>query len=299
LLCPAEAGKNKISTSGDRRLLRFSYGFGLWHENARKAMFRVNYLWFRSPFLSVAGIASFGEASRLFLMPYPAEISAKKVSVKKFKLLQLEIRKQRKSQVAERKRIMDTKKLYVRSLKTTLELDEDMVKKLENFWAGIRVKEQQEGRCFVTRKKIYLCDGVCEDCEFHREGQRVIDTKICKECEVPTDKRGRSAKCRKCKAYKFLPESLTLDAPTSEEKDTPQVDKIISYGMNPADIAVDNTMAEHYCKEAEKLTPDGGKFVARIMVGQTISEAARKMGVDQRTLNSRKTKLEKTMRFHQ
>ncbi len=191
------------------------------------------------------------------------------------------------------------KSLYYRELRQWVEMEDRIANGIEADRTRIRKKEQQNGRCFVTKKKMFLCDGLCDDCEFHRQGGRVVDTKHCEDCEIPTDRRGRASKCRECQYCTFIYESTTLDEPVGEEDSTTYGELIPSTAKGPEELAVEKITAEEYCREAEAITPDGAQLAARLMDEEKVSEAARAMGKDQRTLNSRKTTLKKKLKIHQ
>ena len=82
------------------------------------------------------------------------------------------------------------KKLYFRELGQWVEMDNRIADGIEADRAAVRNKEQQHGRCFVAGKKRFLCDGLCDDCEFHRQGGSAVDTKKCRNCEITADRRG-------------------------------------------------------------------------------------------------------------
>ena len=191
------------------------------------------------------------------------------------------------------------KKLYFRELGMSVEMQDHVADGIETERTRVRRKEQQNGRCFVTRQKMYLCDGLCDDCEFHRQGGRKVDTKQCEKCDLPSDKRGRAPKCRNCKACTFVYETTTLDEPIGEEGDATRADYIPSEEKGPEDIVVEKIDAEEYCREAGSITRDGAEIVARVICGETISEAARSMEKPQGTIDSRKTALRKNLKIHQ
>lgn len=187
------------------------------------------------------------------------------------------------------------KRLYFRALMQWVELEDHIAEAIEGDRSRIRNKEQQHGRCFISARRRYLCDGDCDDCEFHRQGGYVVDTRGCRECELPTDRRGRSPKCRNCEFCRFVSELATLDEPIGEGNEDAFVDTLVSKESGPEELAIERVTMDAYCQSADRLVTDGGVLVSRLGLGDTISEIARDLEKDQRTLDSRKRTLKRKM----
>ena len=59
--------------------------------------------------------------------------------------------------------------VYHKASQCWFQMPEDEYKKYMNECSRIRKKEQYHKRCRVTPNKFFLCDGMCDDCGFHKK----------------------------------------------------------------------------------------------------------------------------------
>ena len=64
----------------------------------------------------------------------------------------------------------DNNRIFDKQTKTWFEVTPEEYKRYDKWRTKLRKREQYHGRCMCTRRKWWLCDGVCEDCEFHAPG---------------------------------------------------------------------------------------------------------------------------------
>ena len=61
-------------------------------------------------------------------------------------------------------------RIFDKTTKTWFEVTPVEFKRYDTWRTNLRKREQYHGRCMCPRRKWWLCDGVCEDCEFHAPG---------------------------------------------------------------------------------------------------------------------------------
>ena len=98
------------------------------------------------------------------------------------------------------------KRIYDKPSKTWFEVTPEQYAEFDRWRTNKRKREQYHGRCMCKREKWWLCDGMCEDCEFHAPG-----------------------------------DTLSLDATTTNENgdETCLLDSIASPESDPIDIILD------------------------------------------------------------
>lgn len=69
---------------------------------------------------------------------------------------------------AEKQR--QSKRIYDKQTKKWFEASPEQYKEFDNWRTNLRKREQYHGRCMCPRNKWWLCDGMCDDCEFHAHG---------------------------------------------------------------------------------------------------------------------------------
>lgn len=62
------------------------------------------------------------------------------------------------------------KRIYDKQTKKWFEVSPEQYKEFDNWRTNLRKREQYHGRCMCPRNKWWLCDGMCDDCEFHASG---------------------------------------------------------------------------------------------------------------------------------
>ncbi len=61
-------------------------------------------------------------------------------------------------------------RIYDRNLKQWIEVPEDYRIEYDRMRTNLRKRMQSHGRCCCPREKWWLCDTMCDDCEFRRSG---------------------------------------------------------------------------------------------------------------------------------
>ena len=62
------------------------------------------------------------------------------------------------------------KRIYDKQTKTWFEVIPEHYAEFDQWRTNKRKREQYHGRCMCPRNKWWLCDGMCDDCEFHAPG---------------------------------------------------------------------------------------------------------------------------------
>lgn len=62
------------------------------------------------------------------------------------------------------------KRIYDKQTKTWYEVTPEQYAEFDQWRTNKRKREQYHGRCMCPRNKWWLCDGMCDDCEFHASG---------------------------------------------------------------------------------------------------------------------------------
>lgn len=63
-----------------------------------------------------------------------------------------------------------SKRIYDKETKTWFEVTPAQYAEFDRWRTNLRKREQYHGRCMCPRQKWWLCDGMCDDCEFHAAG---------------------------------------------------------------------------------------------------------------------------------
>ena len=63
-----------------------------------------------------------------------------------------------------------SKRIYDKETKTWFEVTPEQYAEFDRWRTNKRKREQYHGRCMCLRNKWWLCDGMCDDCEFHAAG---------------------------------------------------------------------------------------------------------------------------------
>ena len=58
-------------------------------------------------------------------------------------------------------------RIYDKTTRTWFEVSEKKYREYDRWRTALRKRMQYHGECSCTRNKWWLCDGVCQDCEFH------------------------------------------------------------------------------------------------------------------------------------
>lgn len=73
-------------------------------------------------------------------------------------------------------------RIFHKPSKTWFEVTPEQYAEYARWCTRIRKRMQYHGRCRCTRNKWWLCDGLCDDCEFHAPGDmHSLDKPICND----------------------------------------------------------------------------------------------------------------------
>ena len=64
----------------------------------------------------------------------------------------------------------NVKRIYDKQTKTWFEVSPEQYSEFDRWRTNLRKREQYHGRCMCPRNKWWLCDGMCDDCEYHAPG---------------------------------------------------------------------------------------------------------------------------------
>ena len=140
-------------------------------------------------------------------------------------------------------------RIYDKSLKEWFEVPKDYYKTYDRERTAYRKRMQDRGRCCCPRSKWWLCDMMCEDCEYRRAG-----------------------------------DLLSLDAPEGDGSVT-MLDQQESPGPRMEDIIADRDLLARLIKRLRELDPDADTILALWREDYTMSDRAiaKALGRPQRT----------------
>lgn len=72
-------------------------------------------------------------------------------------------------------------KLYYREHHCWLELDEETYLEIRRERQRVHFKRQKGKECFCPKKQLWLCDGLCDTCEFYQPCAESLDAPRCNE----------------------------------------------------------------------------------------------------------------------
>lgn len=61
-------------------------------------------------------------------------------------------------------------RIYDKQTKTWFEVTEEQYAEFDRWRTNLRKREQYHHHCMCPRNKWWLCDGMCQDCEYHAPG---------------------------------------------------------------------------------------------------------------------------------
>ena len=72
--------------------------------------------------------------------------------------------------------------IYDKQTRTWFEVTPEQFKEYDRWRTRVRKREQYHGRCMCPRSKWWLCDGMCQDCEYRASGDTIsLDAPITNE----------------------------------------------------------------------------------------------------------------------
>ena len=76
------------------------------------------------------------------------------------------------------------KRIYDKQTKTWFEVSPEQYEEFDRWRTNLRKREQYHHRCMCPRSKWWLCNGMCQDCEFHAPGDTLsLDMPVSNEDE--------------------------------------------------------------------------------------------------------------------
>lgn len=147
-------------------------------------------------------------------------------------------------------------RIYDKSTHTWIEIPEDQYREYDRNCNNLRKRKQYNHECTCPRNKFWLCDGCCDDCEFH------VSAAVSLDAPLP-DGDGTMSN--------YLPDN----APTPEE------------------IVSDRDLLERLIKRLRELDPDADKIIALWKDNPNLSDrkVAEAIGRPQKTFSDRMKKL--------
>ena len=64
----------------------------------------------------------------------------------------------------------NVKRIYDKQTQAWFEISPEQYEEFDRWRTNLRKREQYHHRCMCPRSKWWLCDGMCQDCEFHAPG---------------------------------------------------------------------------------------------------------------------------------
>ena len=66
-----------------------------------------------------------------------------------------------------------SKRIYLKATHQWVEVSEEYYRDHTRHYDAFRKRQQSHGQCVCPKKKFWLCDGDCFNCEFHRAGDQL------------------------------------------------------------------------------------------------------------------------------
>lgn len=140
-----------------------------------------------------------------------------------------------------------TYRIYDKSLRQWLDVSKDYYDVYNQQRTNCRKREQYHGRCCCPRSKWWLCDMICDDCEFRRAG-----------------------------------DTLSLDAPEGDGS-VSMLDQQEASSPQMEDVIADRMLLDRLIQRLRELDPDADRIIQ--MLGEEMSDRAiaKALGRPQRT----------------
>ena len=151
-------------------------------------------------------------------------------------------------------------RLYDKASKAWFEVTPVEYAEIDRWRTNLRKREQYHHRCMCKRKDWWLCDGMCQDCEFHAAG-----------------------------------DTLSLDAALDDESGNSLLDMlpITDYEMS---AILEKQFARQILKELLVMLPEAAKIGELRELGLNDEAIAEQIGIKRTTFRSRIDKARKTLR---
>jgi len=155
------------------------------------------------------------------------------------------------------------KRIYDKQSKTWYEVTPEQYEEFDHWRTNLRKREQYHKRCMCPKSKWWLCDGMCDDCEFHAAG-----------------------------------DVLSLDKTVSNDDgdETCLLDSIPSDTSNLNDIILDQILMRQLIKRLVELMPEAIEIGKLRQQGFKDEAIADRLGIKRTTFRSRLSKAEEKLR---
>ena len=153
-------------------------------------------------------------------------------------------------------------RIYDKQTKTWFEVAPEQFREYDRWRTNKRKREQYHHRCMCPRSKWWLCDGMCEDCEFHTPG-----------------------------------DTLSLDKPISNDEgdEITLVDGLVDTAPLIEDVLSDKDELAHLFARLNELMPEAIDIGKLRQDGLTDEVIAKVIGIRRTTFRSRITKILKQL----
>lgn len=154
-------------------------------------------------------------------------------------------------------------RIYDKLTHTWYEVTPEQYKEFDRWRTNKRKREQAHGHCVCPRQKWWLCDGMCEDCEFKAAG-----------------------------------DTISFDAPiTNENGDSVSLlDTLVFSDTDPSDIILDQILMRQLIKRLVELMPEAIEIGKLRQQGFKDEAIADRLGIKRTTFRSRLSKAEEKLR---
>lgn len=146
--------------------------------------------------------------------------------------------------------------LFDKGTHTWYEVTPSQYKEFDRNRTALRKRKQYHGECFCPRSKWWLCDSMCEDCEFYNQ------------------------------------DTISLDDPLPDGEGT-RGDYVPDDNPTPEEIASDRDLLERLTARLRTLDPDADKILALWSENPNLSDrkVAEEIGRPQKTFSDRMKRL--------
>jgi len=145
-------------------------------------------------------------------------------------------------------------RIYDKTTRQWFEVTPEQYKEFDRERTNKRKREQFHGRCMCPRSKWWLCDGMCEDCEFHAPG-----------------------------------DMLSLDAPVeSEDGIESTLGDVLPSGEDPIEeVILDQILMEQLLKRLLEIMPEAKTIGELRLKNMKDDDIADIIGINRNTFRSR------------
>ena len=154
------------------------------------------------------------------------------------------------------------KRIYDKQTKTWFEVTPEQYAEFDQWRTNKRKREQYHGRCMCPRNKWWLCDGLCDDCEFHAPG-----------------------------------DMLSLDKPVSNDDgdEVTLLDTLVDPAPSIESILCDKAELDQLIARLNELMPEAKEIGKLRQKGLTDEAIAEVIGIKRTTFRSRLEKVKKQL----